>query len=529
MSKRLHLLAAGILTALAAGCSNEPKLFGTTIVNAPEYGNARVFQVSTVSTSNVNCQDSVGIGCQERWVWQSINIPNETDADGKACLSGSIIDDGSPVSIAVRKVALPDSAFESEENKKDIAVVLDIAAKEGEHATTLAVWYERNVKMGRTLSFDSLVVYSQDNWDNRVAPYFRVRIVDVAKEKRKAALQTLNQVAQFGQKLSNVFALPLASPVIQIAKSAAELALGGKKNKILVDYQFQLFSDLQRDNAGGIPLGLFREGGLLIVAQPRTEAERAGANPSMRERDYWALNEARFAYNFASDLFKVSKTSPNHNYGDMNKNGKTTTATQKQLAERNCGAEPDNNISHAESAYEFEVVDAPFLMTTVLSTGTVVPNIVQKRSQEIVELLNDAARADTSLEGISDAIEGLKVSTEALREKELFAKNPTKVTFNSFVDNVVGGDPTKLDPVVLQFLLSSMRSVTGVRLGTLEGYRDWISECAAKTNFEPNLRRFVNTDKCGEDIESQKTDAETAASGTRTEEETGAEENDSQQ
>ncbi|KCZ86578.1 hypothetical protein [Hyphomonas jannaschiana] len=404
----------------------------STVVNTPLHDDTRVFyiQAGEFKSEHGNVFDLVR-------PFQQVPKGDQT-----------LVQNGDPVSIVVNRVVLPRHLFntglEDDRDSKtyDIAVVLDVAATAGEDEKSIAVFYQRGVKANTALSFADLLVYSQDNWDNRVPPYFRIRIFSVASERNERTRELLDQISgQFGT-LSNIVSAPYAEPFLQVASRAAELVTQGD-NEMLVDFQFQLYSSAQTSESGGMPLGRFRKGGMIIAGVPRSE-----------QRQYWTGKS--FQYDLEGEQVLLA--------GDSRPTP----------------------------------VDLPFLVATVITTDTIVPNIVKRRSAEIFEILRDDEALRYDFEKVSTSLQRLGVAVDALKAREEFATNPTTGNLSDYIEKVAsseaGDEPGQISLSLQNWLLATIRASTGVRLSDAEDYQVWMDKCASQYDFNPELRRFVPRD-----------------------------------
>ena len=416
-----------VLAALAlAGCGTAapPSLFGdeSLIVNTPRFRANKFLFMGATATDATQVQ-----------VWSQLEDPStvnvaNVDAD-------RIVRNNDPVTIVVNRVALPKSLTDNKgPTTRDIAVILDFAATAGQREQSIVVWYQRGVPADEPLSFSELVVYSQDRWDNRVPPYFRMRLVDVSAERNARTRELLNQVGSFSGSLAQVFLQPVAGPIIEIATRAAAAVLSGRDNDMLVDFTFQLFSSAQTSQAGGVPLGLFHKGGLVVMGLPTGQT-----------RDYWA-NKFEFEH--------VS----------------TRVYTKDANGTR-------------------MLTDAPFLLATVITADVVVPDVVRARSQAITELLSESNLARDSLDIVLDSLTKLQTSLIVFKEKELFANAPTVGSFKGFVGKVNGSFAALSDSEWFT-VRATMQRVTGKHLNTPADYLDWINSCQEHVPFDPDTRRF---------------------------------------
>ncbi|MGV8294287.1 hypothetical protein ACV36C_36140, partial [Pseudomonas aeruginosa] len=75
----------------------------------------------------------------------------------------------------------------------DYAVILDIAAKDDGSNQSIVVWYQRGVQPDQSLNFSNLLVYYVQRWDERVAPSFRLSVMDVTTERNAETLRALQR------------------------------------------------------------------------------------------------------------------------------------------------------------------------------------------------------------------------------------------------------------------------------------------------------------------------------------------------
>ena len=422
LASKMFVLAA--LALAACDTATPPSLFGdeNLIVNTPRFNANKLLFMGEPKVDANKVQ-----------VWSELEDPStvslkDVEADHR-------VHNNDPVTIVVNRVALPASLTDNEGPKtRDIAVILDFAATAGQREQSIVVWYQRGVPADEPLSFNDLVVYSQDRWDNRVPPYFRMRLVDVSAERSARTLELLNQVGGFSGSLAQVFLRPVAGPIIETAARAAAAVLSGRDNEMLVDFTFQLFSSAQTSQAGGVPLGLFRKGGLVVMGLPAD-----------RTRDYWANS---FVFEHVS----------------------TRVYTEDASETRN-------------------LTDAPFLLATVITADVVVPDVVRARSQAITELLSESNLAHDSLDIVLDSLSKLETSLEVFKEKELFANAPTVDSFTGFVGKVDGSFKALSDAEWFT-VRATMQRVTGKHLTTSKEYLDWIENCRKHVPFDPDTRRF---------------------------------------
>jgi hypothetical protein len=368
------------------------------------------------------------------------------------------VQNGDPVTIVVNRAYVPTTLTDAKRNRRlstligrsdtrDIAVLLDFGGQAEQAEEFIAVWYERDVAPDQTLSFQDLVVYSQDSWDNRVPPYFRLRIVDVTNERNTRTGELLNQVRLASGSLASFVTSPVPGAAINIATRAAELVLTNEENRALVDYTFNLFSVAQIGEAGGMPLGQFKAGGIILMGQPFDEPNT-----------FW---EAAFQYDFR--LRRVQLT------------GKPQ-----------------------------ETVAAPYLIATIMTADAVVPNVVKRRSQYIARVLTDRSAVRENLAEVIQDAGNLQRSLQTMSLREEFSRFPTKESFQVLIDSLSTNWDSLPDPE-RKWLLSVIRHTTGVGLASIGEYVDWYERCRDAIDFDDQARKFDvkgKADASGKNCES---------------------------
>jgi hypothetical protein len=408
----------GISASLFSGCLSSDTTGETSLlVTTPVYRANKIFYVLEPKKDEYNKIRYSDLVEPYEWVASPLE-------------RSSPVHNGEPVTIVVNRAYIPPDRI-APQRTRDIAVLLDIGMRTGQNEQFIAVWYQRGVPADEPLSFQDLVVYSEDSWDNRVPPYFRIRLVDVTTERNAATAEMLDQVAEFSGVLSSLTSSPLSGSIMSVGLRAARLVLANKKNRALIDYTFHLFSIAQRDEAGGMPLGLFRTGGFVIMGQP------LGADSA-----FWA---SEFQY--------------------------------------------DHSLRRIQRQTDGKPVGTPYLMATVMTAEAVIPTVVKRRSERIAEVLTDQKTVRTELsEVIRDAM-SLQAALNALNMREKFCRFPSKESFKAFLDAVQSNWDKMPDPE-RNWLLSSLRIITQVDRATIEDYDEWYQACGKNTEFDPEARKF---------------------------------------
>lgn len=225
---------------------------------------------------------------------------NKSDADRASALekaftesadNGEIIRPGSPLSIVVSQVRIPESVS----GPVDVAVVLDIltGASAEEQKTSLVVFYQRDVRGGMTLNFNNLLVYSTEKWDAAYPPYFRLRVLDVKTERNTATGVLLDNASDLAQSLGEIIPSSYI-PGINLAIKTAKLILSNQQNQVIIDFAVQFFaSDFVNAAGSTADLGTLQRGAWAVVGRPRGEASRFWRSPLVIDRRTGELFDAR--------------------------------------------------------------------------------------------------------------------------------------------------------------------------------------------------------------------------------------------
>ena len=244
--KKATILAVTLCVAIV-GCavSKQPGFEDRDrfVVNTPSFYDNKVFYVSATLEN-------------EKY---ALRRADQLTEDAK-----STIVHGSPLSLILNNVTLPPSQAKG---TKDIAVVLEIGtASSGESAPVVA-WYQRGVRADQPLNFSNLLIHFEPRWDARVAPFVRIRVVDVSSEKNEEARDALARVGALAQGISPF--IPGANQAaVSLGIKAASLVISSSANVQLLDYTVQFYSDEAIAAANGSGLTPLRKGRILLVGRP---------------------------------------------------------------------------------------------------------------------------------------------------------------------------------------------------------------------------------------------------------------------
>jgi hypothetical protein len=343
-----------------------------------------------------------------------------------------------PLSIVISRAYLPANIAQCNRRAsdlifhggRDIAVLLDVSAS----AATpdfIAVWYQRDVPPDDLLVFQDLLVFSNDAWDARYPPYFRLRLVDVSAERNTAVGALLDRVRSSSSAITSTIGLPEAAPIIGIAALAARQVLAHEHNKALVDFTFQLYGEHLLAEAGGVPLGVLQTGGMILSAPP------CGAG-----NQFWA-NELSYDH-------RLDRIVDSHN----------------------------------------AVQSMPFVFATVLTADLAVPQIVRDRSTAIMNRLTNPQVALEEIQQAQSDATRLMESLGALNLREQFRHQPTKDSFGHLVSEAATNWDAR-DVVEKSFFLNVFNNVAGRSLSSPADYLTWLRNCSGNSHFDENAGRFV--------------------------------------
>lgn len=425
-----RVVALGALMALVAGCGSvDGTLFGpgSEAINTPAYNQAKIFYVMERRQA-------------ENGVRRFSDLKEPWAEDG----TDRAVKNGDPVTIVATKAYIPTSTAGAANSSvadivgnrktRDIAVLLDVGLKQGTDEEFIAVWYQRDVPADSVLEFSNLPLFSIDSWNSDVPPYFRMRIVDVRAERNTKTGEVLKQVNNVGSAAVSLAGTPAAGLFFSAGITAAKLVLANDRNRMLLDFTFHLFSPEQAKEAGGMPLGLFKKGGMVLLGTPRD----APAN-------YW---DKSFQYDFQRERVQLAGAGP--------------------------GAP----------------ADTPFLMTTVLTAETVVPKIVKRRSAAIVTILtNPETTVQEDLAGAVEDASALLQALEVLQVRQDFRKVPTESSLQSLISKADTAKD-KLKTPEKEFLLAALRNATGQTFSRFPDYTKWYRTCKDRYEMKDGEKKL---------------------------------------
>nr|WP_288913117.1 hypothetical protein [uncultured Pseudomonas sp.] len=298
------------------------------------------------------------------------NVSSQTqdlEALGTSLVAGEeAVPRNAPLSVIMRSVEMP-AAQEVDEKGNyrktpvsgpaDYAVILDVGTNDDGTTKSMVVWYQRGVQPDQSLNFSNLLVYYEPRWDERVAPSFRIRVMDVTKERNAETRRALERAHSISSSVGSVAANPLVTPLIGIAFTAAELIFSNKQNRMLLDYSVQLYSSASVAQAGSGELGMLKRGSYIVIGRSSEES-----------RDFW---RSSFVYD--------AKTHA------LLSNGKR--------------------------------INVPTAAITIGTFESIVPTIVMERSVALTTLLSSNG-SKSSVEQIDDTSKRLAASVEAFTSGE---------------------------------------------------------------------------------------------------------------
>jgi hypothetical protein len=161
---------------------------------------------------------------------------------------------------------------------RDIAVLLDIETSGERKLESYAVWYERCVHPGQRLGFTSLLAYSDRAWNNRYQPYFRIRVIDVSKEKNEEVRAALRGLSESVGSLASFIPHP-AIPGAAASIRAAGLVASNRQNVSILDFTPQFYASEFVAQAKQSDLAIFSRGMWMVVGREPGEDEKFWKEP----------------------------------------------------------------------------------------------------------------------------------------------------------------------------------------------------------------------------------------------------------
>ncbi len=367
MANYVKYLCAFLSAIMLASCSSFPALFSEDdafIVNTPEYADNRVFYLYDPCILKDTNNPSEYENCDTN---KGLPSPLVELQPGYAPTqhSGYAVHHGKPLTIVVSSASLPPS---TRSTTMDIALIVDVGTANDGSRQQYAVWYQRGVTPDQLLNFSNIILHFEPEWDSRVAPLFRIRLIDVTTERNLETIQALNRVKEWSSVALLAAPNPATVPTLNTAANAAKLVVANNENQPLLDYTVQFYSDEQANAAPGSTLTRIRRGSFFLFGR-KTMGEGRQA------RDVFG---GKFQFDRGSDtLFWQQKTG-------------TNTYSQ-----------------------QLEIFPSPYIKMSVLDADVVVPSIVADRSIAITNRLTNAANKISEQD--EAAVEDLACDLKALR------------------------------------------------------------------------------------------------------------------
>ncbi len=276
---RWAIVVLCVAMAWAAGCVRNSTDLAGSIVDTPIYSENRLFYLETLrsargdygelSSPEKTSADTSGQRAQGNHSFVSPQFSATTQLlqhpyEWVPGFEEREIKEGDSISVVLKGVRMPEDLG----GRRDVAVVLDIATTPGEEAKSLVIYYQRGVHGGQMLNCSELLVFSQSDWDGS-PPYFRVRVIDVNAEARSRARAMLDGLSDFGGSLGGLMPHPVL-PIVNAAAQAADLVLRNSGNKMIIDFQVQLYP-MSTNRASGSELTALRTGSWMILGRPMKE------------------------------------------------------------------------------------------------------------------------------------------------------------------------------------------------------------------------------------------------------------------
>lgn len=355
--------------ALGACGSKAPAFGEQHAVNTPLYADNRVYFLEPRNDGG-SFQKLSGLG------------------EGASKLADSV-PRNAPLSIIMRSVDIPASLKTDNGNKNlitgpaDYAVILDVGASADGSTKSIVVWYQRGVQPDQSLNFSNLLIYYEPQWDERVPPFFRVRVMDVTNERNEQTRKALERAGNIASGLGALALNPMLVPLIGISFTSAELVLANAENRLIVDYSVQLYSEVSVSQSGDSGLGTLRRGSYVVVGRPNTSG-----------REFWETSDLKYQIQ-SRRLFASTK-----------------------------------------------LINVPTALITVGTFKSIVPTLVLERSAALTLLLTTSG-TKTSVEQLEEASERLSISVKSLALGERLEKYRRSEDAKQIIGNLTDPEISK--------------------------------------------------------------------------------------
>lgn len=277
LSRLVAAVLSLCLTLALAGCGPVGPGLQDQASNTPAYYTEnKMFYLQPLSGSDPSKQETVRL----QHVFERVNSPVVGGASTQPAPVPIGADD--PLAVVLQAVRLPED-LPGGKQTRDIAVVLDVVMSPEKGLQSLVAYYQRDVPAGQTLNFSNLLVFATPRLDPTVAPYFRVRVLDVRAERNRETRKVLDEVSKLNGEISGLVPHPVI-PIVGRAIEVAAAILSNQQNQTLLDFQVQLFQAAQAAAAGDADLGQLYEGKWLVLGRPIGRQSDAWKDPMALER-----------------------------------------------------------------------------------------------------------------------------------------------------------------------------------------------------------------------------------------------------
>lgn len=198
---------------------------------------------------------------------------------------------GDAFTISVHSVYIP-KALGSVFDSPDVVTLLDLELAPGQLMQDLAVSYQEDVRAGSRLNFRDLTVFSTLSYDPNLAPYFRLRLIDLDKPEAASTANILNESRKLSSSLGSFYPSPHV-PAFDLAFTLGQMLVEMDEDDPILDFECQLYP-LTRDSQDDISNKL-KYGAWIAVGLPNDDAERARVL-DRNALPYWDAFEGRLRY-----------------------------------------------------------------------------------------------------------------------------------------------------------------------------------------------------------------------------------------
>lgn len=340
---------------------------------------------------------------------KSVLVPGTKVTEDRKVLAGDSI------TIIIDAVYIPNCWI----SKANILFLLDLQTDKDVDIRRLPFFYQEQAQGGKVLAFRDLTVTNCPSYDPGFNPYFRLRVIalDPPSKELKSLLGGLSNLSQeIGQFFPNPYL-----PAFGAAVKLGEAIFNTNQDKIILDYQFQLYSS-QIDKTVGI--GRLQYGEWVALGIPQSTQENPNAAKEFWSRTYsWDSRQRRVTYEQGSEVLQL---------------------------------------------------DVPFVTFSIGRGYSVVPAVVQRRAAEIMSEI-EKSRTDMEQPRFQQLVESATSGFHTMAISKKLLKQPNPDSWSLAISRLSAQELSSGDRDSIMGLLNNLADLPQ-KIGTPEGWVKWWNE-----------------------------------------------------